>query len=51
MLCVGYLVIGNGQNIKKIGSEISILELQRPENCMSRLCPTPLGNPPPPPNT
>ena len=28
---------------------ISIFELPRPENCMSRLYPRPLGSPPPPP--
>ena len=34
---------------KKSVSEISIFELQRLENCVSRLCPSPLGSPRPPP--
>ena len=37
MLYIGYLMLVNGRNMKK--SEISIFELQREENCMSRLCP------------
>ena len=52
MLCVGCLIIVNGQNIKKISLENSMIELPRVENCISRLCPSPLGTPPPPrPNT
>ena len=43
MLKIGYLIIVNGQNIKKkIVLEISILELPGLENCISRLCPSPL---------
>ena len=50
MLYIGYLIILDGQSIKKKSvSEISIFELLRPENCVSRLCPRPLGSPPPPP--
>ena len=52
MLYIGYLIILDGQSIKKKSvSEISIFELPRLENCMSRLCPRPLGSPPPPPHT
>ena len=32
---------------KKSVSEFSIFEVPRLENCISRLCPTPLGRPPP----
>ena len=51
MLYIGYLIILDGQSIKKLVSEISIFELpiQRLENCISRLCPRPLGSPPTPP--
>ena len=49
MLYIGYLIILDGQSIKKIVSEISIFELLRRENCISRLCPIPFGSPPPPP--
>ena len=48
MLYIGYLIILDGQSIKKSVLEISIFELPRPENCISRLCPGPLGTPPPP---
>ena len=49
MLYIGYLIILNSQNIKKKSvSEISIFELLRVENCMSRLSPSPLGCPSPP---
>ena len=41
MLYIGYLIILNGQNIKKIGS---IFELPRVENCINRLCPSPSHN-------
>ena len=56
MLYIEYLMILDGQNIKKKSvSELSILELPRVENCISKLCPSPLGTPPPPaaapPNT
>ena len=48
-----YLIAVNGQNIKKkSGSKIYISELLKLENCISRLCPSPLGSPQPPlPNT
>ena len=49
MLYIGYLIILDGQSIKKPVPEISIFELPRLENCISRLCPRPLGSPPPPP--
>ena len=43
MLYIGYLIIVKGQNIKKkFISEISIFELPKLENCISRLCPSPL---------
>ena len=48
MLYIGYLIILDGHNIKKISFGNSIFELLRRENCISRLCPRPLGNPPPP---
>ena len=38
MIYIGYLIILDGQSIKKSVSEISIFELQRPEKCISRLC-------------
>ena len=38
MLYTGYLIILNGHSIKKSVSEISIFELPRIENCISRLC-------------
>ena len=50
MLYIGYWIILDGKNIyKKSVSEISIFELPRLKNCISRLCPGPLGSPPPPP--
>ena len=50
MLHIGYLIILDGQNIKKKSvSEISIFELPRPENCISRLCALDPLVPPPPP--
>ena len=52
MLYIGYLIILDGQSIKKSVSEISIFELPRPENCISRLCALdPLVPPPPPQHT
>ena len=42
MVYVGYLIIAHGQNIKKSVLKISIVELLRVENCISRLCPSPL---------
>ena len=42
MLYVGYLIIMNGQNTKKTVLKISMVELPRVENCISRLCPSPL---------
>ena len=48
MLYMGYLIFLDGQSIKKSVLEISIFELLRRENCISRLCPRPLGSPPPP---
>ena len=59
MLYIGYLIIldldldchfGFGVSKRSV-SEISIFELPRPENCISRLCPGPLGSPPSPQNT
>ena len=49
MLYIGYLIILDGKNITKSVLEISIFELPRLVNFISRLCPRPL--PPPPPNT
>ena len=46
MLYIGYLIGMDGSNVKKTVSEISIFELHRLENCISRLCPNPLGTPP-----
>ena len=52
MLYIGYLMFLDGQGAKKSVSEISIFELPRLQNCISRLCPRPLGSPPPThPNT
>ena len=48
MLHIGYLIILTGQNTKKPVWEICIFEMQRVENCISRLCPSPLGSPPAP---
>ena len=48
MLYIGYLIIVDGKNIKKSSFGISIIELSRLENCISRLCPSPFGSPPPP---
>ena len=45
MVYIGYLIILDGKNIEW---EISIFELPRLVNCISRLCPKPLGSPPPP---
>ena len=43
MLYIGYLIILDGKNIKKKSVlEISIFELPRLENCISRWCPGPL---------
>ena len=52
MLYIGCLIIVNGWNINKWVLEISIFELQRVENSISRLCaPAPSELPQPPPNT
>ena len=52
MLYVGYLIIWMVTKSKKSVSGISIFELPRLENYISRLCPRPLGSPPaPPPDT
>ena len=48
MLYIGYLIILNCHSIKKTVSEVCIFELPRLENCISRLCASPLGTPPPP---
>ena len=49
MLYMGYLIILDGQNIKKAILEISVFELPRLENCIGRLCALePSGTPPPP---
>ena len=48
MLYISYLIIWDGQSMKKIISEISIFELPRPESCISRWCALdPLVSPPP----
>ena len=47
MLYIGYLVIVDCHSVKIISFRNSIFELPRLENGMSRLCPSPLGNPPP----
>ena len=50
MLYIEYLIILDCQGIKKISfGNFQFLELPRLENCISRLCPGPLGSPPPPP--
>ena len=41
MLYIGYLIILDGQSIKKSVSEISIFELPRLENCMVRVSASP----------
>ena len=49
MLYMGYLIILDGQSIKKISfRNFHFFELPRLENCKSRLCPSPLGTPAPP---
>ena len=47
MLHIGYLIILDGQNTKKISFENSMFQLPRLENSISRLCPSPIGTPPP----
>ena len=47
MLYIGYFIIWMVRISKKKVLEISIFELPRLENCISRLCPSPLGTPPP----
>ena len=47
MLYIGHLISLDGESIKKTVSEISVFELPRLENCISMLCPGPLGSPPP----
>ena len=52
MLYIGYLIILDGQSIKKSVSESSIFEVPRPENCINRLCALdPLAIPPLPTHT
>ena len=51
MLHIGYLIILDGKNMKIFFRKISIFELPRLENCISQLCPGPLGSPPSPQNT
>ena len=49
MLYIGYLMILDGQNIKKNQfRKFPFFELLRQENCISKLCPSPIGSPPPP---
>ena len=48
MVNIGYFIILDGENIKKIRFINFHFELPRVENCISRLCPSPLGCPPPP---
>ena len=50
MLYIGHFIILDGKNIKKSVLEISIFELPRLVNYISRLCARPLGSPPPPPH-
>ena len=46
MLCIGYLIIVNGHNVKKkLVLETSNFKLPRLENCIGTLCPNPF--PPP----
>ena len=49
MLYIGDLIFLVGQKIKKISFGHFHFELPRRENCISTLCPRPLGSPPPPP--
>ena len=50
MLYIGHLIILDGQSIKKNNfRKVPFLELLRLQSCISRLCPRPLGSPPPPP--
>ena len=50
MLYIGYLIILNGHNIKKISFGNFDFGLLSTENCITRLCALdPLGAPPPPP--
>ena len=48
MLYIGYLIILDGQSIKKKVSEISMFELPRPDK---QVVPWTLGRPHPPPQT
>ena len=47
MVYIGYLIILDGKNIKKISFGNFHFELPRLVNYISRLCPRPLGTPPP----
>ena len=47
MLYIGCLIILDGKNMNFF-LEVSIFELPRLKNVISRLCPGPLGTPPPP---
>ena len=48
MLYIGCLIILDGTNSKtKIVSEISIFQLPNLVSCRSKVCPSPLGTPPP----
>ena len=49
MLYTIEMVIVGDHNIKKKDREISIFELYKVENCISRLCTNHLATPPPPP--
>ena len=48
---IPWMVILNGDNIKKTSFKNSIFELPKVKNYISRLCTNPLGDPPPRPNT
>ena len=48
MFYIRHLIILYGQNINKPVLEVSIFQPPRLENCISKLCPTPLGSPPAP---
>ena len=46
----GEILLPSARHLEE-GRGTTFFELLRRENCISRLCPRPLGSPPPPPNT
>ena len=46
--CCAKILLPSARHLEE-GRGTTILELLRRENCISRLCPRPLGSPPPPP--